>query len=82
MANDALQTWDPGLFLQPNENRGPGSAVHRFALHCVRDTKPRAPPYAGGTTSEKRSSAASTFASGTPSSLRTMLVPSTSDTHL
>src|SRR6185312_5414917 len=36
-------------------------------------------PYLTGITSEKRSSAARHLASGKPSSLRTMLVPSTSD---
>jgi hypothetical protein len=33
----ALQTRDPG-FSQLIVNRGPASAVHRFALHRVRDT--------------------------------------------
>ena len=33
----ALQTRDPGVF-RGAANRGPGSAMHRFALHRVRDT--------------------------------------------
>src|SRR5437660_1313160 len=32
----AAQTRDPGFFSK-RTNRGPGSAMHRYALHCVRD---------------------------------------------
>ena len=32
-----LQTRDPGS--KSTDNRGPASAVHRFALHRVRDTR-------------------------------------------
>jgi len=43
-ANGALQTRDPGFFVALESNRGPGSAVHRFALtrftlHRIRDTR-------------------------------------------
>lgn len=35
--NDAPQTRDPGFLI--GMNRGPGSAVHHFVLHRVRDTR-------------------------------------------
>src|SRR5262245_37555909 len=38
-ANGAPQIRDPGYFDTAEENRGPGSAAHRCALRCARDTR-------------------------------------------